>query len=230
MDRKTTARVTGALYLLLAVAGGAGFLGVRPALYVPHDASATWGNLVAHASLARLGILLELGVVTFQALCAIGFLKLFREVDAVAAAATAAFGLVNATALLGSAACLVTAAAVVTDPSLAPGGDGPRTVQLLYALSGAAWQVGNVFFGLWLVPMGTAALRSGAMPRVLGWVLIVGGGGYVASAMAGVWGAPRAIADGLVIPATVGELWMIGYLLIVGWRDHAAPGQHRRNA
>jgi hypothetical protein len=218
MDRNATARTTGVLYLLLAIAGGVGFLVVRPRLYVPHDATATAANVVAQASLARVGITLELAVVVFQALCAIGFLKLFREIDPVAAAATAAFGLVNATALLGSAACLWTALAVVGDPAFAPGGDVPRTTQLLYELSGAAWRMGNVFFGLWLIPMGYAARRSGGARGVMGLILIVGGVGYVASAVAGVWAAPTAIVDGLVIPATIGELWMIGYLLFAGWR------------
>src|SRR5688572_10181922 len=106
MDQKATGRLTGVLYLLLAVTGGLGFLAVRPALHVPHDPDATAANLIANGVLARVGVTLELGVVVFQALCAIGFLKLFRSVAPVAAAATAAFGLVNSTALLGSAACL----------------------------------------------------------------------------------------------------------------------------
>lgn len=50
-------------------------------------------------------------------------------------------------------------------------------------LGGSLWDVGAVFFGLWLIPMGFLTLRSG-VPRPLGW-----------------------------IPATVGEFWMIGWLL-----------------
>ncbi|HXV71463.1 MAG TPA: hypothetical protein VEB69_08685 [Acidimicrobiia bacterium] len=46
---------------------------------------------------------------------------------------------------------------------------------------------------------------------------MVGGVGYVLSAFVGFGseGAPGWAVDSLTYPATVGELWMIGYLL--GW-------------
>jgi hypothetical protein len=79
--------------------------------------------------------------------------------------------------------------------------------------------VGGIFFGLWLLPMGYAARRSAVMPPILGAILLAGGVGYVAGAFAHVLGAPRSVVDFLPLPATVGEFWMIGWLLIVGWRD-----------
>ena len=70
--------------------------------------------------------------------------------------------------------------------------------------------------------MGLCVLRSGWMPRPLGWLLIVGGVGYVVSGFV-TFLAPGAetIASALVIPASVGEFWMIGYLLIRGVRRTA---------
>jgi hypothetical protein len=55
------------------------------------------------------------------------------------------------------------------------------------------------------------------MPRALGWVLVIGGLGYLASTFAQVLlpGA-AAVADLLTLPATVGELWMVAYLLVRG--------------
>ena len=44
------------------------------------------------------------------------FYKLFRSVDAFAAGTLATFGMVNAVAILGSAALLATALAVALDP------------------------------------------------------------------------------------------------------------------
>jgi len=101
-------------------------------------------------------------------------------------------------------------------------GDASETIQTLYLVSGNLWGVGNLFFGLWLIPMGLCVLRSGWMPRPLGWVLIVGGVGYVVSGFV-TFLVPGAepIATALVMPATVGEFWMIGYLLIRGVRRTA---------
>jgi hypothetical protein len=207
-----TARTTALLYLGLAITGALGFLVVRPALFEPTDAAGTLANLVDHASLARLGIALELGVVVTQALVALSFFRLFRAVDAFAAGAIAAFGMVNAVVVLGSAAALTTA----LDVALEPVGD-PGSAQLLYLLSGNLWGVGALFFGLWLIPMGWCVLRSWSMPRALGWVLVVGGVGYLLSAFLR-YLLPDAgmITDLVTVPATIGELWIIGYLLLRG--------------
>jgi hypothetical protein len=218
MDQLTrTARTTGLLYLGLAVTGLLGFLVIRSQLFVPDDPGATLANLGEHESLARLGIALELGVVVTQALVAVWFYRLFRRVDSVAAGSIAAFGLVNAASILVSAAFLATALDVSLDAGLAPGGSAEATAQLMYVVSGHLWAAGGVFFGLWLVPMGLCVLRTGSMPRPLGWLLVGGGAGYVLSSFAS-YLVPDvdALAAVLVVPASVGEFWMIGYLLLRG--------------
>ncbi len=219
----TTARITGALYLLLAVAGGLGFLLVRPAIMVPDDAAATLSNLLSQETVARFGIALELLTVLSQAVLAIWFFKLFRSVNVVAATSVAAFGLVNAVAILGSAAFSSTALAVALDPSLSSAARTAETVQLMYQLGGTLWGVGGLFFGLWLIPMGRLVLESRWMPRPLGWILLAGGVAYVISVFVTyVVPAPSVVTDGLAIIATVGEFWMLGYLLIIGVRRGAA--------
>ncbi|RIV38859.1 DUF4386 domain-containing protein [Micromonospora radicis] len=218
-----TARTTGLLYLGLAIAGALGFLTIRPQLFAAGDPEATLAHLVGNESLARVAIMLELLVVLAQTGTAVWFYRLFRGVDTTAAGCIAAFGMVNAIAILGSAALLATATQVATEPF----GDAAHTVQLLYLISGNLWVVGGLFFGLWLVPMGWCVLRSGWLPRPLGWVLVVGGGGYLLSTFVA-YLAPNAkvVADLLVIPATVGEFWILGYLIIVGVRRSATttPG------
>jgi len=131
--------------------------------------------------------------------------------------------MVNAVAVLGSAAALATALEVSSDATLAPAGDAAATVQLLYAASGNLWTAGSLFFGLWLIPMGILVTRSRWMPAPLAWILVVGGAGYLLSAFLG-YLAPDAgvLVDALAYPATIGELWMIGYLLTYGVRRTAA--------
>jgi len=213
-----TARTTGLFYLGLALSGLFGFVLIRPQLFARDDPGATLANLVEHGSLARAGVAFELLVVVTMALAAAWFYRLFRPVDPVAAGGIAAFGLVNAVAVLVNAALLATAAELARDPV----GDAAATVQLLYLVSGNLWGVGALFFGLWLMPMGRCVLRSGWMPRALGWILLGGGAGYVVSAFVR-YLVPdaTAVADALTYPATVGELWMVGYLLVRGVRRRA---------
>ncbi|MEU8231198.1 DUF4386 domain-containing protein [Actinoplanes sp. NPDC048967] len=116
-------------------------------------------------------------------------------------------------AILTSSALLATVADVARNPV----GDAAAGVQLMYLVSGHLWTVGGLFFGLWLIPMGWCVLRSGSMPRALGWILLGGGLGYVLSAfVAYLVPAAGGVADVLALPASVGEFWMIGYLLVRG--------------
>ncbi len=222
-----TARTTGLFYLGMAITGVLGFLIVRPLLFAADDPNATLANLVTHESLARAGVAVELAMVVTQTLTAAWFYRLFRTVDPFAASGIAAFGLVNAVVGLVSAALLATAAQVSADPF----GDASATVQVLYLVSDNLWGVGGLFFGLWLIPMGWCVLRSGWMPRALGWILVGGGVGYVLSAFIR-YLAPDAqvVAEALAYPASVGEFWMVGYLLIRGVRrqalDEAPPTVH----
>ena len=210
--RKRTARLAGIAYLGLAISGVVGFLLIRSQLFEPGDAAATAMNLIEREGLARLGIAVDLTVVLTQSLAALYFYKLFRDVNTFAAGSLAAFGFMNAAAILVATAFSSTALEVALD------GAAP-TALLLYDLNAAAWGVGGLFFGLWLIPMGWLVLRSGFMPRPLGWILIAGGFGYILSAyISQLVPDVVALADALAVPATVGEVWMIAYLLIIGVR------------
>ncbi len=219
-ELKKTARITGLCYLGLAITGMLGFLLIRPTIYAPGDSALTAQNLVEHESLARIGVMLELGIVLTQVLAAVWFYKLFRSFNTVAAGSLAAYGFVNAIAILGSAACMATAVTVAGNASLAPSGDVAAMSQLLFEMSSNLWGVGALFFGLWLIPMGHIVITSGRMPVILGWILVVGGVGYMLSAFIsnGFADAPGWLVQGLIVPATIGEFWMVGYLLSVGIR------------
>jgi hypothetical protein len=213
-----TARMTGLFYLGVAITGISFYLLLRPQLFAADDPDATLANLVTRDSLARATVAVELLMVVAQALTAVWFYRLFRTADPVAASGIAAFGLVCAVAGLVSAALLGTAVQVAADPF----GDAAGTVQVLYLISENTWGVGALFFGLWLIPMGLCVLRTGWMPRALGWILVGGGVGYVLSAFIR-YLAPDAqiVAEALAYPASVGEFWMVGYLLVRGVRRQA---------
>ncbi len=214
---KQTARLTGLSYLGLAISGVVGFLLIRSQLYVADDAAETAANLVDNEGLARIGIAAELAIVATQALAALYFYKLFRDVNSFAAGSLAAFGFVNSAIILTSAAFTATA----LDAALDGAAD---TALLLYDLSEAAWSVGGLFFGLWLIPMGWLAWRSNYMPQILGWTLIAGGIGYILGTLVShLLPDATVLADILPLPATIGEFWMIGYLLWRGVGDPPAP-------
>lgn len=215
------ARTTGFLYLGIALTGLLGHVVVRSQLFDAGNPATTLTQLTDNESLARIGIALELAIVLTQVLAGLWFYRLFRSVDSFAAGSLAAFSFVNAIVILISAVFLATGLDVATSPELGAGGDQAATVQLLYTVSDHLWLAGEIFFGLWLVPMGWLVLRSGWMPRLLGRILVVGGVAYVAGPFLAYLTDVRGLADVVALPATVGELWMVGYLLVRGVNETA---------
>lgn len=218
------ARITGLLYLAVAITGGLSFLVIRARIFEEGGPAATLANVLEQQFLARAWIGLELSAVILQALVALWFYRLFRSVSAFTAGAIAAFGLINAIALLGSAAFLASALQVALDPV----GDASGLPHLLYLISANLWGAGNLFFGLWLIPMGTAVLHSRWAPRTLGWLLVAGGVGFVLSGLLSFL-APNSgpLVTALAIPSMIAEFWMIGWLLYTGVRRPADPGPSR---
>ena len=82
------------------------------------------------------------------------------------------------------------------------------------------WGIGALFFGLWLIPMGYIIYTAQVMPRLLGLVLMAGGGTYLLSAFVMYLfpDAPAAVNGALTTLPSIGEFWIIGYLLTVGIR------------
>lgn len=217
-----TARVTGFLYLAMGIVGMPGLLLIRPWIFDPEDPAATLAHLLENEQVARFGIALEMSLVVLQALTALWFYRLFRTVDAFSAAAIVVFGMVNSIIVLGSAAFLASA----LDVAHSPIGEASGNAQLMYVISDNLVGVVALGFGLWLIPMGWCVVRSGWMPRLLGWVLIAGGSGYMLSAFVSYLAPGAGVLAGLLTaPASVGEFWMIGYLLVRGVRRTEARSQ-----
>ena len=80
--------------------------------------------------------------------------------------------------------------------------------------------IASIFFGLWLVPLGYLANKSGWFPKALGIGLIVGGAGYLVDMLAAflVPDFGKAIHGYVTIPSAIAEVSMVVYLLVIGVR------------
>jgi Domain of unknown function (DUF4386) len=213
----TTARVTGVWYLTLAISGVLGFMIFHPQIFVSDDPQKTLTNLTNLESISRIRLLFELVIIATQALTAVWFYKLFREINAWAAWTVGIWGMMNSAAIMISAISM-SSAIEIAKSSAQTFQEKITLIQLLSNLITNAWGVGSIFFGLWLIPMGYVVVNSKRMPVWLGRILIIGGFGYLLSAFIKYIGISNPLLEFLVIPATVGEFWMIGYLLIFGIR------------
>jgi hypothetical protein len=220
---KRLARIAGALYLLVGIFGGFALGFVYPKVYVVGDAATTTGNVLANSGLVRIGVLADLFQATVWVFVAMTLYLLLQHVHKGVAGA-----MVVLTAIGASITCLNTvfefealriATGAVTMTAFGAGGSSALVLLLVDAQHLGVF-VAQIFFGLWLAPMGYLAYRSGWFPKALGIALVVGCVCYLVEVLA-VFLVPdvaQAIHGFVTIPSGIAEIWMVGYLLVIGVR------------
>jgi Domain of unknown function (DUF4386) len=220
---KRLARVAGVFYLAVGITGGfaAGF--VDPALYVPGDAAATAENLSANPGLVRLAVVAHLTDAVFFVLTAVTLYVLLKHVSKHAARlmvlpVVIAAGITSVSAVFTFAALQV----ATTDTYVAAFGDlgSDALALLLLEIEHDGILAAQVFFGLWLAPLGYLAYRSRLFPKPLGIILMVATVSYLADVVVAFLLPDHAgqVHGFLVIVPAIAEVWAVLYLLIVGVR------------
>jgi hypothetical protein len=223
---KRLARIAGLLYLIVAIFGGFAFGFVLGKVYVPGDAAATAANVLANAGLVRLGVVADLLQATCSTLVALILYQIFKHVSKSAASAMVIFIAIATTIMCLNDIFQFAALLVATNPAYAAafGAAGSNAlVLILLDMQHYGFLIAQIFFGLWLAPMGYLAYRSGMFPKALGVALIIGCVCYLVD-MLGLFLVPdfaQQIHGYLAIPPIIAEVWMVGYLLVKGVRGSA---------
>jgi hypothetical protein len=221
---KPLARIAGVFYLLVAIFGGFAEGFVDPKMYVAGNAAASAANVVANAGLVRMGVVAHLLDATFFVLTAMALYALLRQVHASMARAMLVFVALSVGIITLNAVFQFEGLQVATDASYitAFGVAGSNAlVLLLLSIEHFGILSAQVFFGLWLAPLGYLAYKSGLFPRALGVVLVAATVCYLVDLLAAflVPDLGAQIHAPVVIVPTIGELWMVGYLLVKGVRS-----------
>jgi hypothetical protein len=218
------ARIAGLLYLTVAIFGGFAHLFVRATVYVPGDAATTADNVLANTGLVRFGVFADLLQATVFLLLAMTLYMLLKHVSKNAAQAMVVFVAIATAIITLNMVFQFAALLVATDPTYVAsfGAEGSNAVVLLLLdIQHYGYLIAQIFFGLWLIPLGYLAYRSGMFPRALGVLLIIGGTGYLLDTVGSflIPNFSEAISAVIVMPAGIAELWMVGYLLVIGVRS-----------
>ena len=220
---KKTARGAGILYIIMDVFMIFSGMVVDSKIYVPGDALATANNILASERLFRLGFVSWIvGYVVFLFLV-LALYNLFKSVDkskarlmVILVVSSVPIGILN---MLNQYA-----------PILLLNGSGnhsafnPVQLQTLSMLFFDIYQhgimVAEIFWGLWLVPLGILVYKSRFVPKVLGVLLIVGCFGHLLSFLS-TFLFPE--YNTILIPISeivmFGELPIFLWLLIKGVKD-----------
>src|ERR1700736_227878 len=184
---KRVARIAGVLYLLVGIFGGFAEGYVEPKMYVAGNAAATAANVIANAGLVRLGVVADLLDGTFFVFLALALYILLRHVHqgmarAMLVLVILATGITCLSALFEFEGLRVATGGIDLGAFGAAGSSA--LVLLLLDAQHYGLLIAQIFFGLWLAPLGYLAYRSGWFPRVLGVVLIAACASYLVDLLA----------------------------------------------
>ena len=218
-------RFVGLLYVSVS------FLGLFALIYVPNkvmvhgDAAATAGNLAAHETLFRMGIAAELASQILFLWVALALYDLLKGVGQ--RPAMLMFGLfaVSVPIALANELNAMAALVLVRGENFLSVMEKPQRdalAMLFLNLHNHGFGICEIFWGLWLFPLGLLVYRSGFIPRILGVLLMVSCFAFVAeSLMPLVLPEYAAIVSRWTGVLRSGELVLMFWLLIVGAKPKA---------
>ncbi len=223
---RSQARRAGLLYIFAGSMAPFAYLYVPSKLLVVGDALATAERVRASEGLLRAAVVCELYGATVLLFAALALNELFKRVDRKLSTVMTAMMLVSVPIsyvnTLAHIAPLVLLKTSAIASSLGPGA-AAASVMLCLRLHDYGLIVNQIFWGLWLIPVGILVIRSQFIPRWLGYPLFVAGGGYVLNSLGMLVLPPsvRWITDSLQALG-VGEMPFFSfYLLIWGARGYA---------
>jgi hypothetical protein len=201
------ARIGGALYLVIIVAGIVGPLLTREHLIVPGDTAATAHNIASSPQLWRMGIAANVVMQLCDVPVMLILFLLLSPVNKNVALLAILFNIVQTATLVANQLTLVAAQLASADQ--------PALTHLAIQAYSYGEALGLVFFGFTLLGEGYLIRHSGYMPWILGLLVQVAGVCYVINSFLLLL-APALANFMILVPAFVGELALALYLLLKG--------------
>ena len=218
---KATARLAGALYLVMGILAWFSLMYIPSAFVVRGDATATARNILNGETLYRLGILSELASQTIFVFLVLVLYDLFKDVDrryarlmVTLVAISVAFEFVNCLNLLAPLVLLSGAdfLSAFTKAQL------DALAMVFLKLRNEGLGIISALWGLWLLPLGLLVIGSRFIPRILGVLLVVACFAYLAESVTSVvFPVATHMVSSITTPiGGIGELLFVLWLLVKG--------------
>ncbi len=222
-ETKKAARIAGIIYLSMIFVAPFSMLYVPNKLIVRGNATATAENILAHETMFRLSIFGDLvGQVIFICL-GVAFFRLLREVNKTWAMLMLSFVLVSSAVCFLNVLNDVAALVLFRGSEFLTVFDKPQRDalgMLFLRLYSHGQFIAEIFWGLWLFPLGLLIYRSGFIPRFIGvWLMINCFGWLLLSFTALFFQKNYNALFGYLQPVLFGEMALMLWLLIKGARS-----------
>src|SRR6267154_1406508 len=179
----------GLLYLLTSIPGAFALIYVPSKLIVDGNAAATANNISASETLFRLGIAAQLISQAGFIFVALALYDLLKGVNRRHASVMGTLIVVSVPIAFVNELNAIAALVLVRGADFLSIFEKPQRdalAMLFLTLHGHGFGVAEIFWGLWLFPLGLLVYRSRFLPRFLGVWLAIGGFAYVILSLTGI--------------------------------------------
>ena len=221
------ARVAGILYALLSVVGILRLIYIPSRLIVDGKPAATTYNIAAHESLFRFGIVSQLLTGAGWIFVTLALYRLLKGVNQALAVLMVILGSLMVTPIFFMNAVNDAAALLfVRGGDFLTIFDKPQRdafAMIFLHLHHQGDLANEIFWGLWLLPLGLLVYRSCFLPRILGVWLMAGCFGYLAASFTGfLFPGYEDKVFTYAQPLMMGELAFMLWLMIMGAKPPAS--------
>jgi Domain of unknown function (DUF4386) len=220
ISNQKLAKIAGVLYLFIAILGFWGIMYVPSQTIVRGDGAATMSKLLSNEFLFRSGIAGNLASSVIFLFLALTFYRLFKNINENLAKTLVVLVIVQTPVFFISEALNFSALMVAKGELMKSFDTIQRQDFVLFLFRTSKYTIIflEIFWGLWLIPLGQLILKSGYLPRIIGVFLILGGIAYVIEVMDYILLSEKLsfITDYFAIFYSVAELSTVFWLLVKG--------------
>lgn len=223
---KKTARLAGLLYLIWVITAIYGLMYVSAKTIVPGDTVGTAHKIVANEFIFRTGIVNDLISITIGIFLLMVLYRLFKNVNEHLAKLMVTLLFVTFPAVFIMDAFSITSLMIFKGELLKTFELSQRQdlAMLILKINDYGTMAIEMFWGLWLLPFGLLAYKSGFIPRILGIFLILNGIAYIIHCLTHLLlPGYQALVFKIATPIwTLGEISITLWLLIKGVKNNIA--------
>ena len=227
IPNKKTARYAGLVFLLMVLSGLFAEIFFRQKLFT-NDMAVTADNILRNDFLFRAGILSDIIMSLSYLFTALLLYKLLVSVDKNMASLMVLFAAAGCVLLLSNVlneyAPIYMVGAGSPAGSLSPG-QLQTMAKLSFITYGHGYMIGQVFFALWVLPLGLLICRSKFIPKVIGILFLIEVAGGLLAVAVHFLIPNESIESLLLLPGILAEFGFTFFLLIRGINEKKVPAQ-----
>ena len=216
---KRTARTAGLLYLLMVVFGLIAEIFFRQKLFVAADIAATANNILSNTFLYRIGITSDIIMALIYLLTALVLYKLLSPINKNMAAAMVVFTTAGSVVLMFNVLNEIAPLYILSGNEYL-GAFDPEQLQslamLFYNLYQHGYMIGQIFFALWVLPLGILIYKSGFIPKIFGILFVIETIFGLLAVIVHFLVPNATIETIMMLPMMIAEFSFVFYLLIRG--------------